>query len=515
MTQQEKGFSIRETINKNIEKVQLPHFNQHNSLIGWSSMNYPKVLLNPQFMPKPKPKVYDDNLDFLYQQERREQQIQLVKPFTNHQQFQQENQSNPPPGFKRTLRQVSTSKHDAKGQIYDEAFKGYEEFLNIRPLSCEFGQQNNENFTRHIRQIGEVYYNLSYENEEIRHLKKLPNSIITEQNLQEILNPQLKFLNLHNHTWINMEQISKIGYFATNIEELILSNTDIDDDILVELAKSCKHLKILDISNCSKLTERGIRNFIESMKGQMQGIKCAHNAQSATDYSLEPLHQVKQLKVLDISFCNLLTNQIIQSLIESGCRLEQLHMATIDNISGDMLAELIAKSKSQLKQLDLSLIASRDLNDNVLSAIGMCQQLQTLNLTGCQSISDHQLTRLNNLPHLKKLKLGGVVSLSDSTINQIIQGSPLLSVVSLNNCPRISETGLENILKNQQKLEVLSINFTPEVAEVFLQDKRKENPKINIIRNIVKMTDIKDDGLRMPLPLESVVMQRPKKKKKK
>ena len=29
-------------------------------------MNYPKVLLNPQFMPKPKPKVYDDNLDFLY-----------------------------------------------------------------------------------------------------------------------------------------------------------------------------------------------------------------------------------------------------------------------------------------------------------------------------------------------------------------------------------------------------------------------------------------------------------------
>jgi len=29
------------------------------------------------------------------------------------------------------------------------------------------------------------------------------------------------------------------------------------------------------------------------------------------------------------------------------------------------------------------------------------------------------------------------------------------------------------------------------------------------------MTDPKDDGLRMPLPLESVVMQRPKKKKKK
>jgi len=29
------------------------------------------------------------------------------------------------------------------------------------------------------------------------------------------------------------------------------------------------------------------------------------------------------------------------------------------------------------------------------------------------------------------------------------------------------------------------------------------------------MTDLKDDGLRMPLPLKSVVMERPKKKKKK
>jgi F-box/leucine-rich repeat protein 2/20 len=52
-------------------------------------------------------------------------------------------------------------------------------------MSCEFGQEQNSTFSRRIRQIGEVYYTPSYENEEIRHLKKLPNSIITEQNLIE------------------------------------------------------------------------------------------------------------------------------------------------------------------------------------------------------------------------------------------------------------------------------------------------------------------------------------------
>lgn len=43
----------------------------------------------------------------------------------------------------------------------------------------------------------------------------------------------------------------------------------------------------------------------------------------------------------------------------------------------------------------------------------------------------------------------------------------------------------------------------------------KEGKKnIKIIRNINKMTDPADDGLRMPLPLASMKIKKPKKKKK-
>ena len=31
----------------------------------------------------------------------------------------------------------------------------------------------------------------------------------------------------------------------------------------MELAKSCKNLKIIDVSSCPKLTETGIRNFLD------------------------------------------------------------------------------------------------------------------------------------------------------------------------------------------------------------------------------------------------------------
>jgi F-box/leucine-rich repeat protein 2/20 len=50
------------------------------------------------------------------------------------------------------------------------------------------------------------------------------------------------------------------------------------------------------------------------------------------------------------------------------------------------------------------------------------------------------------------------------------------------------------------------MNLTPNISDPVLTEKRNQNPNINFIRNINKMTDPKDDGLRMPLPLKSVVM---------
>lgn len=43
---------------------------------------------------------------------------------------------------------------------------------------------------------------------------------------------------------------------------------------------------------------------------------------------------------------------------------------------------------------------------------------------------------------------------------------------------------------------------------------KESKRNVNIIRNINKMTDPADDGLRMPLPLASMKIKKPKKKKK-
>ena len=55
----------------------------------------------------------------------------------------------------------------------------------------------------------------------------------------EILNNELIYLNLRNHTWIQGDLLNKIGYFAINIEDLNLSGLYICNDILIEIAVSC------------------------------------------------------------------------------------------------------------------------------------------------------------------------------------------------------------------------------------------------------------------------------------
>ncbi|CAD8099386.1 unnamed protein product [Paramecium sonneborni] len=281
-------------------------------------MNYPRVLQNPQFIPKPKPKEYDDNLDFLYQKRKKVLQsqdqirnnkiinqlnyLQIINQIKN---LQLQKICVPPPGFKKTLKQLTTAKPESKALIYNQTYKDYDP---------------------------QIYYLIQY--------------------------------HVLNKKW--------------NIQ-----------------------------------------------------------------------------------------------------------------------------------------IYKKDINDSVISATSFCSNIHTLILSGSTNVSDSSVGRLSSLHKLKQLKLG------DNTQIYIAQSCSKLEMLKLNNCTKLGEQGLEEILQVLfyiyiifiqvlSILQVISINFTPEISDTFLQEKRNEYPKVNIIRTINKMTDPKDDGLRMPLPLEN-----PKKKKKK
>ncbi len=58
------------------------------------------------------------------------------------------------------------------------------------------------------------------------------------------------------------------------------------------------------------------------------------------------------------------------------------------------------------------------------------------------------------------------------------------------------------------------MNFTPNISEQKFKEVKETAKGTNFIRNITKMTDPADDGLRMPIPPASLKIKKPKKKKK-
>ena len=70
-------------------------------------------------------------------------------------------------------------------------------------------------------------------------------------------------------------------------------------------------------------------------------------------------------------------------------------------------------------------------------------------------------------------------------------------------------------IKTLTHLKIIHINFTPNISDEKLKEVRETAKHLNIVRNISKMTDPNDDGLRMPIPPASMKIKKPKKKKAK
>ena len=114
--------------------------------------------------------------------------------------------------------------------------------------------------------------------------------------------------------------------------------------------------------------------------------------------------------------------------------------------------------------------------------------------------------------NLKTLKVGGLINVSDQ-LHQIVKRCPLLSFIEANNLERLTDNFLDQ-LKNYPGPKTVLINFTPNITDEKIKELKDSTKTMKIIRNIIKMTDPTDDGLRMPIPPASLKVKKPKAKKK-
>lgn len=158
------------------------------------------------------------------------------------------------------------------------------------------------------------------------------------------MNEKLTDLDIQNHNWIPLNLISKIGFLAKNIVKLNLGGLSIIDEILVELSISCNYLSFLNISNCNKLTEKGVKDSLSNLQNRLIDLNGYGNADSFTNQSLEPLEGCTKLMHIDIGYCYKKNQDKInlkQYLQSCKGKLQSLHISGCKNIDCQDICDII------------------------------------------------------------------------------------------------------------------------------------------------------------------------------
>jgi hypothetical protein len=204
--------------------------------------------------------------------------------------------------------------------------------------------------------------------------------------------------------------------------------------VLIELGISCKFLEAIDISLCSAIEEFAVIRFIKN-KPDLKKFSASHNEQAITDACLMELGRCDLLNTLNINFCKEVTSAGIDALTKK--EFVELGLANLPNLKGEDFAKLLMNATEKLTYLNMSFNPSKEINNALMIKVGMCTNLNTLILTGCEHITDEGMNNLiygdklkgktpEGFEQLHTLKIGGLVNISDQ-LYQLLKRCPSLS----------------------------------------------------------------------------------------
>ena len=143
--------------------------------------------------------------------------------------------------------------------------------------------------------------------------------------------------------------------------------------------------------------------------------------------------------------------------------------------------------------------------------LAKCSKLKVLDLTGLTSITNEGIYAFlaeekgveQGVLGLRKLKLSGVDKITDHPISKFCCRNRGLEVIELCKCSGLTLSSIEQIVKTLNCLKVLNVNMIPKLNLNSLKDILEQKPWLKVIQFAIKSVNIKDNGLRIPLPPKS------------
>ncbi|XP_060208591.1 uncharacterized protein LOC132635987 isoform X1 [Lycium barbarum] len=230
-------------------------------------------------------------------------------------------------------------------------------------------------------------------------------------------------------------------------------------------SNSLPNLAILSLRGASRMSDRALEILVTSAPS-LQSIdlgQCSLLSHTGIDIVANLLGSI--LKELYIDECQSIDAILILPALEKLEHLEVLSVGGIHSVCDQFVSELLAARGQNLKELDIS--DCENLTDQSLKFIGdTCANLHSLNISNLSNLTDVGLQFLaNGCRSIRKLKFCRN-SFSDEGIAAFLEASgACLEELSLNNCSKVSTITAFSLANSSRKLLHLDLSWCRRISD--------------------------------------------------
>lgn len=239
------------------------------------------------------------------------------------------------------------------------------------------------------------------------------------------------------NNWDNLKSVaSSVGKsdslftYADLIKRLNLSalTEDVSDGTVVPFAQ-CKRVERLTLTNCSKLTDKGVSDLVEGNR---------------------------HLQALDVSDIRSLTDHTLYAVARNCPRLQGLNITGCSKVTDDSLL-VVSQNCRQIKRLKLNGV-SNVTDRSILSFAENCPAILEIDLHDCKLVTSQSVTALlTTLRHLRELRLAHCTEINDSAFLKLPERMTFdsLRILDLTACENVKDDAVERIVNAAPRLRNL------------------------------------------------------------
>ncbi|KAJ7498740.1 hypothetical protein FB451DRAFT_1334373 [Mycena latifolia] len=286
--------------------------------------------------------------------------------------------------------------------------------------------------------------------------------------------PLLRRVKLSGLEQLTDRAVSALAHSCPLLLEIDLNHCKLITDISIrDIWTHSSHMREMRLSHCPELTDAA---FPAPLKTDGPDAPNPFPSSVSPD-DLPPLvldNSFEHLRMLDLTACSLVTDDAVDGIIAHAPRIRNLVLSKCGLLT-DRSVENICKLGRYLHYLHLG-HAAKITDRSVRTLARSCTRLRYIDFANCVLLTDMSVFELSSLPKLRRVGLVRVNNLTDEAIFSLADRHATLERIHLSYCDQISVMAVHFLLQKLHKLTHLSLTGVPAFRQPELQRFCREPP---------------------------------------